>query len=238
MSGHSKWAQIKHKKAITDAKKSKVFTKASSLITVAVREKGEDPELNPKLKLAIEKARAINMPQDNIKRAIERGKGLGAGAALERLRYEAYGPHSVAFVIDAISDNKNRTLAEIKHILSQHNGKMAQMGAVTWMFEEKAELELALPSLSEQQELEFIELGAEDIQYHNSEILISSSPSSFNVLTEKLEALHLPCTRAEIVLIPKEPIALNESQKEEILTLLDALDEQNEVDEVYTNAEF
>ena len=237
MSGHSKWAQIKHKKAITDAKRSKVFTKAASLIAVAVREKGDDPDLNPKLKLAIEKARAMNMPQDNIKRAIERGKGVGSDVELERLRYEAYGPYGVAFIIDAVSDNKNRTLAEVKHILSERNGKFAAMGSVVWMFEEKGEVELAVSSLTDEQELALIEYGAEDIKKSDESILISCAPSSLEVLKSKCEELTLSPSRAETSLLPKELVALQPDQKEEILKLLDALDEQNEVDEIYTNAE-
>ena len=179
MSGHSKWSQIKHKKAVTDAKKSKMFTKASSLITIAVREKTDaNPSTNAKLALAIEKAREINMPQDNIKRAIERAKGMGAGENLDTLRYEAYGPYSVAFVIDAISDNKNRTLAEIKFILSKHSGKFAAVGSVVWMFEEKGEIEVTAPSLTEKQELELIESGVEDIQKLDDITLVSCAPSS------------------------------------------------------------
>ncbi len=238
MSGHSKWSQIKHKKAITDAKKSKIFSKISALISIAVKEKKDpSPTTNPKLALAIEKAKSLNMPQDNIKRAIERGKGVGAGEELERLRYEAYGPYGVAFVIDAVTDNKNRTLAEVKHILSERNGKFAAMGSVVWMFEERGEIELDASTLTEDQELELIESDALDIQKDKTSIFISSAPSSLESLKTKLNELGLSFSRAESLLIPKETISLDEKQKEEILILLDALDEQNEVDEVYTNAE-
>ena len=238
MSGHSKWSQIKHKKAITDAKKSKIFSKISALISIAVKEKKDpSPTTNPKLALAIEKAKSLNMPQDNIKRAIERGKGVGAGEELERLRYEAYGPYGVAFIIDAVTDNKNRTLAEVKHILSERNGKLAAMGSVAWMFEERGEIELETPTITEDQELELIESGALDIQKDKTNIFISSLPHSFELLKTKLNELGLSFSRAETLFLPKETVALNEKQREEILTLLDALDEQNEVDEVYTNAE-
>ncbi len=238
MSGHSKWSQIKHKKAVTDAKKSKMFTKASSLITIAVREKTDaNPSTNAKLALAIEKAREINMPQDNIKRAIERAKGMGAGENLDTLRYEAYGPYSVAFVIDAISDNKNRTLAEIKFILSKHSGKFAAVGSVVWMFEEKGEIEVTAPSLTEKQELELIESGVEDIQKLDDITLVSCAPSSLENIKKKMNELKLPYTRAESLLAPKESVALTEEQKKEIIILLELLDDQNEVVEVYTNAE-
>ncbi len=238
MSGHSKWAQIKHKKAITDAKKSKVFSKISALISVAVKErKDPNPDTNPKLALAIEKARAMNMPQENIKRAIERGRGIGTGEELESLRYEAYGPYGVAFIIDAVSDNKNRTLAEVKHILSKRNGKMATIGSVTWMFEEKAEIDIEETSLTEENELLLIEYGVEDIQRSDNTILISCAPASLEPLKTKLVELHLAYSRAESLLVPRETIALNETQKQEILEILDALDEQNEVNDVFTNAE-
>ncbi|MBI5421057.1 MAG: YebC/PmpR family DNA-binding transcriptional regulator [Parcubacteria group bacterium] len=238
MSGHSKWSQIKHKKAITDGKKSKIFSKVSALISIAVKEKKDpSPATNPKLALAIEKAKSINMPQDNIKRAIERGKGVGAGEELERLRYEAYGPYGVAFIIDAVSDNKNRTLAEVKHILSQHNGKFAAMGSVSWMFEERGEIEFDTPSIGEEQELELIESGALDIEKGETGVYISCSLTSLESLKTKCNDLRLSFSRAESLFIPKETIVLDEKQKQEILTLLDALDEQNEVDEVYTNAE-
>jgi YebC/PmpR family DNA-binding regulatory protein len=134
MSGHSRWAQIKHKKATTDAKKNQMFSKIIRMITVAAR-KGEDPEMNPELRLAMEKAREINMPADNIKRAIQRGAGKLEGAQMENVRFEAYGPGGVALIIEGITDNKNRTIAEIKHILSKYNAKLAETGSVIWAFE-------------------------------------------------------------------------------------------------------
>ena len=137
MSGHSHWSSIKHKKAITDARKGKVFSKVSKLISVAAREKGGDPESNPKLRLAIEKAKEVNMPNDNVQRAIKKGTGELAGEQIEEFTYEAYGPMGVAIIIEGITDNKNRSLSELKHILSQHDSKMASAGSVLYQFDKK-----------------------------------------------------------------------------------------------------
>lgn len=139
MSGHSHWAGIKHKKAITDARRGKVFSKISRLITIAAKEKGGDPETNPKLKLAIEKAKELNVPKENIERAIKRGTGQLAGAQMEEFIYEAYGPAGVAVIIEGITDNKNRTLAEIKHILGRFEGKLAEAGSVKYLFDKKGD---------------------------------------------------------------------------------------------------
>lgn len=160
MSGHSKWSTIKHKKALTDAKKSKIFSKISALISVAAREKGGDPEKNPNLRTAIEKAREVNMPKENIDRAIKKGSGEIDGAKLEEVTYGAFGPGGVAILIEAITDNKNRTLAEVKQILSAHNAKFVETNSITWMFERKSSDWIAKNPIKVENETDKKELAA------------------------------------------------------------------------------
>lgn len=238
MSGHSKWAQIKHKKAITDAKKSKIFSKLAALITIAAREKGGDASMNPKLRLAVEKARAMNMPMGNIERAIKRGTGEIEAGNLEELLLEAYGPGGKAILISAITDNKNRALAEIKHILNEYGGKFASSGSVRWMFEEKGKIILENQKLNEDTELKIIEAGAEDIKVERGEIIILTKPGDLELVKQEIIKAKMGISEINLDFIPKTSEKISEEERGAYEKLFEALDEQQDVEEIYSNIEF
>lgn len=238
MSGHSKWAQIKYKKAITDAKKSKIFSKLATLISIAAREKGGDASMNPKLRLAVEKARAMNMPMENIERAIKRGTGGIESGNLEELLLEAYGPGGKAILISAITDNKNRTLAEIKHILNEYGGKLASSGSVRWMFEEKGKIILENQKLNEEVELKIIEAGAEDIKVERGEIIILTKPEDLELVKQEIIKAKMEISETSLDFIPKTSEKISEEEREAYEKLFEALDEQQDVEEIYSNIEF
>jgi len=238
MSGHSKWAQIKHKKAITDAKKSKIFSKLAAAITVAAREKGDDPDKNPKLRLAIEKAHSFNMPSSNIERAIQKGSGSIEGSQLEELLLEAYGPNGHPLLITAITDNSNRTLSDIKHILSKYGGKLGNQGSVQWMFEQKGKIVLNTPTLSEEEELKLIEIGADDIKKENGEIAVYVPPNELYNIQQKINQLNFPILETSLDFIPKNTQNISTEEKEIYEKLFDELDEQAEVKDIYSTVVF
>ena len=238
MSGHSKWSQIKHKKAITDAKKGQIFTKLANAITIAARE-GGDPETNFKLKTAIEKARSFNMPSENIERAIKRGTGEMQGAAINEAIYEAIGPAGTAFLIKTISDNKNRTLGEIRQILSRFGGKLAE-GGVKHLFIPKGvitvETKELLPEEKETIELKIIDAGAEDFEEEEKMITIYTKPEELSQIKKNLEEQNIKTTQAEISLEPKMVMKIeNEDEVKKVLALMEALDECQDVIAVYAN---
>jgi YebC/PmpR family DNA-binding regulatory protein len=238
MSGHSKWSQIKHKKAITDAKKGQIFTKLANAITIAARE-GGDPETNFKLKTAIEKARSFNMPSENIERAIKRGTGEMQGAAINEAIYEAIGPAGTAFLIKTISDNKNRTLGEIRQILSRFGGKLAE-GGVKHLFIPKGvitvETKELLPEEKETIELKIIDAGAEDFEEEEKMITIYTKPEELSQIKKNLEEQNIKTTQAEISLEPKMVMKIeNEDEAKKVLALMEALDECQDVIAVYAN---
>lgn len=234
MSGHSKWATTKRAKAVTDAKRSNLFTKLSKNIIIAAKS-GGDPETNFKLRIAVDKARSFNMPKDNIERAIKRATGEGADSQMESLLYEAYGPEGVAIIIDVVTDSRNRTVSNIKHILNKADGKLGNSGSVLWMFELKGEIYLDKNSLSETEELSVIESGAEDIVQEDNEVKIISSSTDLETVKNKLQALGLPIKSSELNYYPKEKVPVTDSEK--LLRLLDGLDEDDDVNNVYTNAD-
>lgn len=238
MSGHSKWAQIKHKKAITDAKKSKIFSKLAALISIAAREKGGGASMNPKLRLAVEKARAMNMPMENIERAIKRGTGGIESGNLEELLLEAYGPGGKAILISAITDNKNRTLAEIKHILNEYGGKLASSGSVRWMFEEKGKIILENQKLNEEVELKIIEAGAEDIKVERGEIIILTKPEDLELVKQEIIKAKMEISETSLDFIPKTSEKISEEERGAYEKLFEALDDQQDVEEIYSNIEF
>ena len=238
MSGHSKWAQIKHKKAATDAKKSKNFSKLSAAITVAAREKGGDPDKNPKLRLAIEKARSFNMPAANIERAIQRGAGAAEGTQLEELLFEAYGPNGHPIIITAITDNRNRTLAEIKHILSKYDGKLGASGSVLWLFNQKGKIILNTPKLTDEEELKLIEAGAEDIKIEDEYVTIYTAPEELYNIQQKINQLNFSILEASLDYIPKNPEQIAPEEKDIYEKLFNELDEQSEVKDIYSTIEF
>lgn len=236
MSGHSKWSQIKHKKAITDAKKSKIFGKLSRLISVAAREKGPDPQTNITLRAAIEKAKSFNMPNDNIERAIK--KGAGEGEALEEITLEAYGPFGSALLIEAITDNRNRTMQELRKIILENGGKPASQGSVAWQFDKIGRIEL--PPTSDPQKKELIEnLAIEndalDIKISDDKITIITAPEKLHQTKGEFEKNNIEISVAELDFEAKNYIQLKAEEKAKIEKLYEAIDEHDDVQEIYSN---
>lgn len=240
MSGHSKWSQIKHKKGISDVKKGKIFSKLARIITIAARGKGGDAETNSSLRMAIEKARSFNMPQENIERAIKKGIGEIEGVKFEEFLMEAYGPEGIALIIEGTTDNKNRTISEIKFLLSEHNGKMAQSGSVLWLFERRGQiLILRGQKTKEETELVAIEAGAEDFNWSDEENLeIYTKPEEMEKVKKELEKNNFPPAESSLVWLPKTKIKIDsEKTKEQLEKLFEKLDEHDDINEVYSNQE-
>lgn len=241
MSGHSHFATIKHKKAITDAKRSKIFSKVSRLIAMAVKEKGSSIETNSTLKLAIEQAKKANMPSDNIERAIKKGAGEMEGEKLEEVSFELYGPGGTAIIVEGITDNKNRTLGDIKLILTKNNGKMVAEGAIKWMFERKGILEIDSSALSGEKdeiELKIIEAGAEDLFWKEEILEINTKPENLEEVKNNLENKNISVSSAFLGWIAKEEITISEKAKESNQKLFEELDENDSVQEIYSNIKF
>jgi YebC/PmpR family DNA-binding regulatory protein len=242
MSGHSHWSKVKWKKGLLDSKKSQAFSKIAREITVAAREGGGDPNFNAKLRLAIEKAKSIRLPAENIERAIKRGTGELAGDKLESVLFEAFGPGGIALIIEGITDNKNRTLGEIKQILNQYNGKLAGEGAVKWLFERKGCLTINPENQSptktkEELELIAIEAGAEDIYWHEKILDVYTKPEELEKVKKNLEEKGVKIDSASLDWVPKEEISLSEEEKTACQKLFEALDENDSVQEIYSNIE-
>ena len=241
MSGHSHFASIKHKKAITDAKRGNLFSKISRAISIAVKEKGSDPDTNSGLRLAIEQAKKANMPSDTIKRAVQKGTGELIGETLEEFVFEAYGPGGIAIIIEGITDNKNRTLGEIKQILTQNNSKLSNEGSVRWLFERKGCLILdykAQPEElknKEQLELNIIEAGADDIHWHNELLDVYTKPEDWEKVKKELENRKIKVESASLDWVAKEEVALPEDKKIACQKLFEELDENDSVQEIYSN---
>ncbi len=234
MSGHSKWATTKRAKAAVDAKRSNLFTKLSKNIIIAAKQ-GADPNANFKLRLAIDKARAFSMPKDNIERAIARATGAGSDAQMESLVYEAYGPEGAAIIIDVVTDSRNRSVSNIKHILAKYDGKLGNAGSVLWMFDLKGEIVLAKTQLTEAEELIAIEAGAEDIVPDEEGVLVITSQHELETVKNKLAASGLEIKSSALNYYPKEKVVV--ADKDKLLRLLDALDDDDDVNNVYTNAD-
>ncbi len=238
MSGHSKWAGIKHKKAIVDAKKGKAFSKVSKEITIAARIGGGNPDMNPRLRLAIEKAKEVNMPSDNVKRAIKKGTGELPGLDYEEIVYEGYGPGGVALMIETLTDNKNRTVGEIRHILSKHNGNLGETGCVAWMFEKKGYILVSKDAADEDTLMSIaLDAGADDFKNDPEEenYEITTAPEDLNRVKEFLEKNNIPTTLAELSLIPQNYVKLEAKEAGKMLKLMNALDEHDDVQNVYAN---
>ena len=238
MSGHSKWAGIKHKKAIVDAKRGKAFSKLSKEISVAAKIGGGNPEMNPRLRMAVDNAKGLNMPGDNIKRAIQKGTGELPGAVYEETVYEGYGPAGVAIMLEVMTDNKNRTVGEIRHILAKHNGNMGETGCVGWMFDKKGYI-LVNKSAGDEDTIMSIALdaGAEDFkndpEEENYEII--TAPEDYNSVKEFLEQKDIPLNLAEITMIPQNYIKLESKDAGKMLKLMDLLEDHDDVQNVYAN---
>lgn len=238
MAGHSKWAQIKHKKAHTDAKRGKIFTKIVKEIAVAARLGGGDPEGNPRLRAAIDKAKEVNMPHDNIKRAIMKGTGELPGTSYEEFIYEGYGPGGVAVLIEVLTDNKNRTVSEVRHIMSKHGGNLGEAGCVAWMFEKRGYI-LVEKSKTDEDTLMSIALDAgaldmkNDPKEDNYEVI--TAPEALNKVKDAIEGSKIPVSLAEITMLPKSYVMLEEKTAEQMMRLVELLEENEDVQNVYAN---
>lgn len=237
MSGHSKWSTIKHQKESQDKKRGQIFSKLARLIAIAARD-GADPEKNSKLRMEIEKARKFNMPKENITRAIERGSGQGGGEALESFVYEAYGPAGVALLIEGITDNRNRTLSEIKNILMKHQGKLAGEGSVSWMFSHAGLINASSPNNKEELErltLELISAGAEDIIEKEDGLDIIAPIEKIEEIKKLTAESGIEIRNTSIEWIPKNPIEVSENDRKALEQIFESLDEHDDVQEIYSN---
>ncbi len=240
MSGHSKWSTIKRAKGASDAKRAKIFTKIGRELAVAARAGGASPEDNPVLRMAVTKARAANMPKDTIKRAIEKATAASGGENWEAVRYEAYGPGGVALLIDALTDNRNRTVAEVRSRLTKAGGNMGETGSVGWIFEQKGQIvvEVVQGVDAEEVALSMIDVGAEDVQVEEGFIEIVTAPSDLEVVRGALEAAGTAIGSAEVEMRPTTTVTLNESKGLVMLHLIEALEDLDDVQKVYSNADF
>ena len=236
MSGHSKWSTIKRKKGAADAKRGIIFTRLSKDITVAARALGGNPDMNPTLRLAIKKAKAANMPVANIDRAIKKGTGDLPGIKYEDSIYECYGPEGVAILLEVLTDNKNRTVSEIKNILSKNGGNLGESGCVNWMFEKKGTITILKKNLDEDKALELLELDIEDFQTDEEYYIITTAPDNFDKVSENIESKDIDID-GEVSLIASNIVKVSKEQSNKILTLLDQLDDHDDIQKVHTNFE-
>jgi YebC/PmpR family DNA-binding regulatory protein len=236
MAGHSKWAGIKHKKAIVDARRGKLFTKLTRAITVAAKEGGGDPDGNPALALAVAKAKDASMPKDNIERAIAKGTGAGADAeAYENVLYEGYGPGGVALLIEALTDNRNRTGADVRHILGKHGGSLGEPGSVGYLFEKRGVIVVDAERYSEDDLLPAIEAGALDIGVDDDVFEVITEPSEFQAVRAALEDAGIELQSAEVTQQPTTRVPLDEDQATKLIRLIDALEDNDDVGDVHAN---
>jgi YebC/PmpR family DNA-binding regulatory protein len=238
VSGHSKWASIKHKKKATDAKRGQEFTKLSRAIIVAVRDGGPDPASNLALQNAIEKARQASMPKDNIERAIARASGEGAdAAAYETVTYEGYGPGGVAVYVEALTDNRNRTASDVRHIFSKHDGNLGESGVVAWLFERKGVVLVPADGVDEDElTLAAADAGAEDVEREETSFRVTCAPEQLTAVREALEAVGFPVEDAQPTMLPKTTVSVeDEATARKIVRLLDTLEENDDVQGVYAN---
>jgi len=236
MSGHSKWSSIKHKKGAADAKRGKLFTKLARAITVAAREGGGNPDANPALSLAIQKARDNSMPKDNIQRAVDRGTGAGTDAdAIERVVFEGYGPGGAAILVEALTDNRNRTSAEVRHAFTKHGGNLGEPGSVSWIFEKRGVILVDGERYDEDDLIAAIDAGADDVEEDGGVLRVISDPGVLSEVREALEAAGVEIESADQAMEPKSVVDIGEGDAGSLLRLLDALDEQDDVNEVHAN---
>ena len=239
MSGHSKWSTIKRKKAAIDAKRGKAFTKLIKEIMVAAREGGGDIDGNPRLRLAVDNAKAANMPADNIDRAIKKATGGLEGVNYSELTYEGYGPGGVALIVECLTDNKNRTVAEVRHAFSKLGGSMAETGAVAWMFERKGVITLPADGKTEDEMMEIVlEAGAEDLQSEEEFFEIKTSVEDFEPVRKQIVAIGMNPDNASLQWVAKNEVAVSGETSEKVMKLIDMLEDNDDVQNVYSNADF
>jgi len=242
MSGHSKWAGIKHKKAVVDARRGQVFTKVARELTVAAREGGADPAGNFRLRLAVQKAREVNMPADNIERAIQRGAGGKEGAQLEEVRYEGYGPHGVAVMVDTLTDNRNRTVAAIRNVFTRSGGSLGEANSVAWMFHQQGVIRVHADGRDPEEValelLDVVDVGDDgDVSVDGREVQVTLPPARFEEARRALQERGYTIDQAEVTMNPSTSVQLDERQAPSVLRLLDALEEHEDVQQVYANVE-
>lgn len=237
MSGHSKWSTIKRKKGAADAKRGALFGKLSKAITVAAREGGGDPEMNPALALAVQKAKDGNMPNDNIQRAIDKGTGAGSDAeTYERITYEGYAPGGVAVLVEVLTDNRNRAASDVRYIFSKNGGKLGTSGSVAYLFERKGVILVPKDDVDEDELMELaLEAGAEDVEESESDYRVLTTPEEFAAVREALDEAGVAYENAEITMQPQNSIDLDAATAKQTLRLMDALEENDDVQDVYAN---
>ena len=239
MSGHSKWSSIKHQKGVTDAKRGQLFTKLTREIIVAVRQGGSNPEANLQLRLAIQKARDNNMPLDNIERAIKRGSGIIKGATLTEMVLEGYGPGGTAILVQALTDNRNRTSQDVRNIFSRSGSSLGESGCVAWLFNSRGLITVETNNLdAEELALQAIDVGAEDVNIDDTPAEIYTKPEELEAVRAALEQKNIPIASAELSMVPKSTVKLEEKEGLQTLKLLERLEELDEVQRVSTNADF
>ena len=236
MSGHSKWASIKHKKAVVDARRGKVFTKLIRELTSAARMGGGDSDINPRLRTAVTTAKNANMPSDTIQRAIKKGTGELPGEVYEEVFYEGYGAGGVAILVDVLTDNKNRTVAEIRHLFSKHGGSLGESGCVAWMFGRKGLITLNTSQIEEDDLLEIVlEAGGDDVKVESDAYEIVTAPEAFEDVRSALEQKGLTLDVAEVTMLPQNTVPVEGKQAEQVLRLMEALDDQDDVRKAHAN---
>jgi YebC/PmpR family DNA-binding regulatory protein len=236
MSGHSKWSSIKHKKGAADAKRGKLFSKLARAITVAARDGGGDTTGNPALATAVQKAREASMPKDKIQKAIDTGTGAGSdGAAIERIIYEGYGPAGVAVMVEALTDNRNRASAEIRHAFSSHGGSLGEPGSVAWIFERKGTVTVDAERYGEDDLMPAIDAGAEDVREDGEQLRVITEPGDLAAVRAALEDAGVEIQSADLTMEPKNTVEVKGTEAEWLLKLVDALDEHDDVNEVHAN---
>ncbi len=238
MAGHSKWANIKHRKSAADAKRGKVFTKIARELTIAAREGSGDPDANPRLRLAIQQARAVNMPNDNIKRAIQRGTGEIEGQQFEEITLEGYGPGGIQILMECVTDNRNRTVADIRHLLSRGNGSMAEANAVAWNFTRKGVVAVEKGGNSEEDVLmAVLDAGAEDVKVGEETFDVYAPVESFESVRSALESAGFDIREATMHFVPNQTVELSGSEAASALKLLESLDDYDDLQNLYTSLE-
>ena len=236
MSGHSKWATIKHKKGAADAKRGRVFTRLIKELTVAARAGGGDPDMNPRLRTIITEAKAQNMPSENIKRAIRRGTGEEPGVSYEEAQYEAYGPGGAAVIMDVLTDNKNRTVGELRHMLTKHGGNLAEANAVAWMFAKRGYIVIPKEKADEESLMATVlDAGGDDLRDDGESWEVLSAPDAFQDVLEAVKKLGIEPAAAEVSMIPQNYLKLEGKQAQQMVRLMEALDEHDDIRHVWSN---
>ncbi len=238
MSGHSKWATIKRKKASTDAARGKVFTKIIKEISISARDVGGNPDANPRLRLAIQIAKNANMPQDNITRAIKKGTGELEGVSYEEITYEAYAPHGIAVMIECVTDNRNRTVAELRHMIAKQNGNLGESGSVAWMFERKGVVTVSKENHTEDDVMEIIlDAGADDLKTEEEYFEVISNVENFEKVRKAIEAKKFKIEHAALQFVAKDLIELDEKNAADVMRFLEVVEEHDDVQNLYSNAD-